>query len=510
MLIPWAQTEAEELLPGGAIAPERVEFAPDWDEKTTGPRLLRAICGFANDFSEVNGGYVVLGAARGEQRPLAPERGLSDAAVTAARKWVGGACRKLDPPYFPILCERTVEGRRLLVVHAPTSEVRPHRMPGGRGRPARCWVRRGADTVDAEREGYLRRHRDELAARVPWDDRPSYGNQVEDLSGVTIREYLRAVGSRLLHGADDIHIRHGLRLTTPGYADAVPRNVGLLLFSPDPAQWFPGARIEVTRFDEGHLGRVSEERTFRGGLFDQIRDCLSYLARQSATDLEPERKTIAAPRWGRYPGAAVRELLVNALIHRAYGTDETEPIRVRVYPDRLTVTSHPGPVPALEPHHFLRRGARPAIPARNPRVAGFLKDRGLTEGRYSGLDRVFRLMEENGSPPPGFTFDEGRTHFTATLPAHPDSFSTGVARETTHPPSPEKRLDVPSDAKPAPQALNPVRRPTRRRGDAAPLPRCRSRSERSEAARVRTVLRPLDSDLDPDGAGKPSERAARQ
>lgn len=150
MLIPWAQTDAEQLLPGGAIAPERVEFASDWDEETTGPRLLRAICGFANDFSEVNGGYVVLGAARGEQRPLAPEPGLSDAAVAAARKWICSACRKLDPPYFPILCERTVEGRRLLVVHAPTSEVRPHRTPGGRGRAARCRVRRGADTVDTE------------------------------------------------------------------------------------------------------------------------------------------------------------------------------------------------------------------------------------------------------------------------------------------------------------------------------------------------------------------------
>lgn len=152
MLIPIAQTEAEELLPGGAIAPERVEFASDWDEKTTGPRLLRAICGFANDFSEVNGGYVVLGAVRGEERPLAPGRGLPDGVLAAARKWIGGACRKLDPPYFPIVCERTVEGRRLLVVHAPTSEVRPHRAPGGRGRAARCRVRRGAETVDARRD----------------------------------------------------------------------------------------------------------------------------------------------------------------------------------------------------------------------------------------------------------------------------------------------------------------------------------------------------------------------
>lgn len=424
-----AGIEVDALLPGGAIESERIEFASDWNPGTTGPRVLRALCAFANDFSEVNGGYVVVGAARGEERPLPAGPGLTHAEIAAARKWIYGHCRAFDPPYFPIPCERTLDGRRLLVVRAPPSRIRPHRTPKMRGQPARCWVRLGADTVDSEREGYLRRHRNDLAARAPWDDRPAHENRLEDLSALRVREHLLAVGSRLLDGADDLDIRRGMRLTVPGDPDDIPRNVALLLFSDDPSEWFPGAWIEVARYAGDDDGRVLEERTFRGGLVDQIRACQSWLERRLTTALDREGQTITRPRWGGYPGAAIEQLLVNAVIHRAYGPDELEPVRVRVHPDRLTVTSTPGPVPALEPRHFLPHSPCVPVPARNQRLAEFLRDRGLTEGHYVGVDLVFRAMKENGSPPPEFTFDEERTYFTATVPAHPDYLPIGAAHE---------------------------------------------------------------------------------
>lgn len=416
-----AGIEVDALLPGGSIEPERVEFASNWDPATTGPSVLRALCAFANDFSEVNGGYVVIGAARGEERPLPPGRALTDSAIAAAQKWICRRCLAFDPPYFPIPCERTVDGRRVLVIRALPSAIRPHRTPKMRGQPARCWVRRGAATVDSEQEGYLRRHRNEMAARIPWDDRPARGNRIEDLSSIRVREHLRAVGSRALDQADDLRIWRGMRLTAPGDPDEIPRNVGLLLFSDEPSKWSPGARIEVVRYSGDEDGSVLEERTFRGGLVDQILACQSYLERPLATDFDHGGTPIVAPRWCGYPGAALRELLVNAVLHRAYGPDEAEPIRVRVHPDRLTVTSTPGPVPALEPRHFLPHSPCVPVPARNPRLAEFLKDRRLAEGHYAGLDLVFRAMKKNGSPPPEFTFDEERTYFRATLPAHPDA-----------------------------------------------------------------------------------------
>jgi len=42
----------------------------------------------------------------------------------------------------------------------------------------------------------------------------------------------------------------------------------------------------------------------------------------------------------------------------------------------------------------------------------------LAEARLTGLDKIHDAMARNGSSPPRFEFDEGRTCFTAALPAH--------------------------------------------------------------------------------------------
>lgn len=511
-MAPVLPVDIETLLQGSAIESERLEFKAKWDPKTIGPKVLKTICAFANDFYEVNGGYVVLGVEERDDRPVLPPRGLTDDALAAARKWIRGNCRKLDPPYVPIMSAETVTGRNILVIHAPASEIRPHRVAPTDKHPPRYWIRVGAETVDAELKGDSLRQLVQLTARVPWDDRPARDNRIEDLSGMRVREHLRAVGSTTLPGVSDLDIYRRLQLTSRVNAHDTPRNVGLLLFSIDPTEWFPGARIEVAQFYGEPLGQVLEERIFRGGIVDQIRDCQSYIERQLTIHLNRDGKTVETPRWEAYPTIAVRELLVNAVIHRAYGPDEPDPIRVYVYPDRLTVTSYPGPVPGLEPRHFLAGARRPATRARNRRIVQFLKERNLAEGRLTGVDTIHQLMKANGSPPPEFTFDEGRTYFAATLPAHPDYLTIGAVREAAHLEylgkydEADRRLDIALEARPdsGPLAAALLRlRAMRgdRRGVKETLSRFRHANPGAEdvskaTALLRQALTSLDSDPD--------------
>ena len=71
-------------------------------------------------------------------------------------------------------------------------------------------------------------------------------------------------------------------------------------------------------------------------------------------------------------------------------------------------------------------------PARNRRIGEFLKELGLAEGRLTGLRKVFQAMETNGSPQPRFEFDEQRTYFQATLPAHPEFAALSALRDAAH------------------------------------------------------------------------------
>jgi ATP-dependent DNA helicase RecG len=117
--------------------------------------------------------------------------------------------------------------------------------------------------------------------------------------------------------------------------------------------------------------------------------------------------------------AAIEEAVVNAVHHRDYRSEQ--PTKVYLYPNELTITSYPGPVPGLSREDFTRGKRIPQVPARNRRVGELLKELKLAETRSTGVPKIFRAMRDNGSPEPSFEFDEGRTYFTVVLPIHPES-----------------------------------------------------------------------------------------
>ena len=93
----------DDLLHYRGVESERVEFKASWDERTTGPQVLRTICAFVNDYHNLNGGYVVFGVGEQSGRAVLPPLGLSPEEVEMVQKWIRGNCNRLDPPYPPIL-----------------------------------------------------------------------------------------------------------------------------------------------------------------------------------------------------------------------------------------------------------------------------------------------------------------------------------------------------------------------------------------------------------------------
>ena len=53
----------------------------------------------------------------------------------------------------------------------------------------------------------------------------------------------------------------------------------------------------------------------------------------------------------------------------------------------------------------------------NRRIGEFLKELDLTEGRFTGIPKILKVLKENGSPPE-FETDEDRTSFLIRLPVH--------------------------------------------------------------------------------------------
>ena len=423
----------DDLLRGRGIESVRIEFKASWNPDTTGFQVLKTICAFANDYQSLNGGYVVIGVAESGGRAVRPPVGLGGGEIDEAQRWIRGRCAAMRPGYTPILSPEVLEGRDVLVVWAPPGDERPHRAPDGpgTGRAWKYWIRVGSETVDAEASGRLSALL-EQTVRMPWDNRAAHGVGIEHLREATVREHLHDVGSALRGEPDAAAIYRGMRITAPVNEHEAPRNVGLLFFSGDPERWFPGARIAVVQFAADRAGEVLDERVFRGPLPAQLRACLRHLEGLSHTHIRKERDRSRVRGWVSYPAPALREVLVNAVCHRGYRPEVMDPTRVCLYPDRMEVISYPGPVAGIEPHHLAPGASVPPTRPRNPRIGEFLKQLGLAEEWLTGLPRIHRSMEENGSPTPRFDFDPDRTWFRATLPAHPEYAAISALQDAAY------------------------------------------------------------------------------
>lgn len=422
----------DDLLHQRSVESARVEFKASWSEHT-GSQVLRTVCAFANDYQNLNGGYIVMGVAEQNGQAVLPPAGLGAEDVERAEKWLRGRCKAMNPAYDPIFSPELVADRLVLVLWVPASENRPHRAPDAKGN-WKYWIRVGSATVDAETSGQLGMLL-EQTARVPWDDRVASDAQVEDLREIKVREHLHDVGSGLIHASqplDPLEIYRRMRLTKAVNDHEVPRNVGLLFFSEDPERWFAGAKIEVVQFAGDRAGSVQAERSFRGPLADQVRGCLNYLAHFSHAHLQKERDRSQVRGWVSYPQIALREAIVNAVYHRGYDKNIVEPTKVYLYPDRIEVISYPGPVSGIEEDHLVPGGSVPPVPARSRRIGEFLKELKLAEGRLTGLPQIYDAMEQNGSPTPRFDFDAGRTYFRVTLAAHPEYAAVSAIQDAAY------------------------------------------------------------------------------
>lgn len=169
------------------------------------------------------------------------------------------------------------------------------------------------------------------------------------------------------------------------------------------------------------VGDNFTEKRFTGPLHRQLRQALEYLRNQVLReDVRKISGQAEAQRFFNYPYDAVEEALANAVYHRSYESQQT--IEVNVRPMQLEILSYPGALPPVTPHML----TQPRIISRdyrNRRVGDFLRELRLTEGRATGLPKIRRAMQANGSPPPVFTMDEAHSYFLAILPIH-SNFTT--------------------------------------------------------------------------------------
>jgi ATP-dependent DNA helicase RecG len=346
-------------------------------------RLRETICAFANDVDGTGEpGYLLVGVEDDGSLAGLP---INDEQIRALSQLQRDG-QILPLPQMQVHRVELAPGQAVAVLIVQPADLPPLRVDG------RIVVRRGSSNVTATpTDERLLLERQAHGARS-WDQWPCAGSSVDDLDRVFFeQEYRpRQLGNEPVSPRPYEDQLASLRLYDLQKRQAT--HGGLLLCGVDPRRLIDGPVLQYVRFPG--LVRTSaalDHQEYQGRVFDQLK-VLEKLPGLCAPVRLPDGREVPA-----YPEQALRELVINAVLHRLYAGAGAAVIQVYAYLDRVEI-DNPGGL-----HHALRMEDFGKMTAyRNMLLAEAMKPFGLVHKFGEGIPKVRQLLEELGSPPAEF------------------------------------------------------------------------------------------------------------
>ena len=370
------------------------------------PKIFDTLSSFSN---QQNGGTIIFGVDENDDYNVC---GVYDAADL--QKKIMEQSLQMEPVVRPLCTVAVIDGKT--VVSAEIQEMDNFQKPcfyKGSGRLRGSYVRvADGDRLMTEYEVYSY---EAFKQDIHDELRTNSRAELTDINTEEYQLYLLELKKNKPHLAKleekEINRLQGF------VVDNKPTVAALMLFSIYPQAYFPQlciTAVSVPGKEMSATGSVGERfidnKRIEGSITQMLNDALIFVRKNMKV------KTIIDPETGmrndrtEYPVIAVRELVLNALIHRDYSIHtESAPITITMYSDRMEI-ENPG---GLYGRMTLDNLGFVSADTRNPYIAGALEIMGETENRYSGIPTVRSAMKNAGLPQP--VFENNRGVFKAIL-----------------------------------------------------------------------------------------------
>ena len=435
------KTELREIIINGEDS--GVEFKRDTEDNRA---LAKELVAFAN----LQGGRVLLGVEKNRTvfglTRFDPGTGTGDTPRSYGRleEWIMQACRdKIRPeiiPYFEVI--RDVEPGLDVAVVEIERGWSAHQVWHDQHRT--YYIRVGSLSREASPEELERLFQQRGAFRL--EIRPVSGSSIDDLDPRRLSEYFARVRSQPIPSEEpsaewreraeaesrrkdesrwreifELRLREWREeqrrvweslLVNTELLDSGERHpatvAGLLLFGKNPKRYLPQSGIDAAAYDGPEKDYAARERTSLRGPMVVLRgsdattvetgvveQAVEFVRRNTTVSAKLVNGARREERWD-YPDEAVREAVVNALVHRDYLLSGTD-IELSVYSNRLEIIS-PGRLPNGITPERMRIGCRAA---RNQLLKDSMRDYGYLEHMGMGVPRKIlkSMRESNGTEP---------------------------------------------------------------------------------------------------------------
>lgn len=351
-------------------------------------KFQEAICAFANDLpNSRKKGYLILGAH--DNGTLSGLKVTDDllkkiAAIRSNGNILPIPVMSVDRFQFP-------EGD-LLVAEVSPSDLPPVRYRG------RTFIRIGPrrDIATEAEERILAERR--MSFMATFDTMPCLAAKLSDINTDLLHtKYLEPLLGKEIVGSDHRPIEE--QMAAVGMYDTehhCPTYAAVVLFGYKPRRFMPGLYVQYVRFrGEDVTSEVENEMQLEGNYCEML-PRLESLLELSVIKKKPVFVSMLREEMvSNYPYTAIRELVMNACMHR--DLQSNTPLRLYEFAHHLEITNAGGLYGNARPENF------PNInDYRNPLIAGAMKTMGYVNMFNRGVRQVQLDLKENGNKPAEF------------------------------------------------------------------------------------------------------------
>lgn len=362
------------------------------------PKIWDTLSSFSN---QTNGGTIVFGIDESKDYEVV---GVYD--VNDLLHKISEICKQMEPEIRGVTSSCLYNGKSVVALEVPAAEVfqKPVYYKGA-GIMNGSYCRVGeADEPMTEYEIYsyeaYRQHKQD-DIRQSSEDAKKYLNQ-----GL-INKYLDniRINKPNTQNLTDKEILDLMNI----YKDDIPTLASVLTFSKYPQAYYPQLCVTAVLVPGNTMGDVDElgrrflnNKKIEGTIPEMVEGVINFVAMNSPSSVGfKDGKRVNSVT---YPLTAVREAILNALVHRDYSIHtEGMPVRVEMYKDRLEIINAGGLYGPVNPNDLGRIHAD----TRNKNLISILETMESVENRYSGIPTIRKEMKEAGLPEPLFISEKG-------------------------------------------------------------------------------------------------------
>jgi len=358
------------------------------------PQIIKTAIAFSN----MNGGKLVIGV-----NDHGDILGIPELEAHQAMEWIEKLVFDASvPPILPLVYQQWIDNKVLLIMEVSAGSNRPYYQKS-LGLDKGTFVRLGRSTMQANAD--LIEELKWQARGITYDQLPMYHANIEHLDHSKIQEFIKRRRNGVKVLLNDELLR-SYEILTKEHHSLYPTVAGTLLFGKNPQQFLTEAYVLCTHFS-GIEGREAiSSRAMNGTLFEQYDAAYDFIIER----LNKSFHIVGKKREEKLemPAVAVREVLMNAILHRNYHI--SSPIKVAIYNDRIEIFS-PGSFPGPVDPENLESGI---TYVRNHAIAKILWECAYIEKMGSGFITLFKSYRKYGLQPPKIF--EGTNFVKAILP----------------------------------------------------------------------------------------------